>query len=296
MNAVLDTKIVDLISRIKTEYTDEIYFKDIDSKYEKWINNVVSEGEKDILNNLFCNLRFFSKVEMKSMLEIEIRKLKEKYKDLTGAVLVPLTPIDGRYNGSNELLSLVKEIDREEQFNGSRLLPFRDSIINDIKYAEDYKTLIFIDDISGTGGTVRKFINFHYEAMKNKKIIFLFLTVTQQAISEFKSLEREYNEADIEFIYCLELKKLSAINILSTEEYKRLYGIEERLWGKNNKNILGFEKSELLVHYSHNIPNNTVSSFWYYSEKEPEKWNRLFARITAPNRKMQNYSNAKKRK
>lgn len=291
----LDTRIVDLISRVKTEYADEMYFKDIDSKYGKWINNLISKEEKDILNNLFYHLRFFSKVEMKNILGIEIRKLKENYEGLNSAVLVPLTPIDGRYNGSNELLSLVKEIDREEQFKGSRLLPYRDSIINDIKYAEDYKTLIFIDDISGTGGTVRKFIKFHYESMKNKKVIFLFLTVTQQAINEFINLKREYNEAEIEFLYCLELEKISAINILSTDEYNLLFSIEERLWGKKNKNILGFKQSELLALYSHNIPNNTVSSFWYYSEEKPEKWNRLFTRITAPNRKMQNYANAKKR-
>lgn len=293
---IMDDKIIDYLSQVQTEYADELYFKDIGSKYEKWIGNVGSINDRNILNNLFYNLRFFPKVKMKRMLEIEIRKLLKKYEGLKDAALVTLNPIDGRYNGSNELLSLVKEIDREEQFKGSRLLPYKDSIVNDIIYAKDYKTLVFIDDISGTGGTVRKFIDFHYEAMKNKKIIFLFLTVTKQAISEFERITKKYNEVEFEFIYCLELKKLSVKNILSEEEYKRLYRIEEGLWGKNNHNILGYKQSELLVLYSHNIPNNTVSSFWYYTDSNPKKWNRLFTRITAPNRRMQNYSIAKKRK
>ncbi|QBP40156.1 phosphoribosyltransferase-like protein [Paenisporosarcina antarctica] len=290
----MDNIAVEFITRVQKTYSDERYFKEIDSKYRSWIENVRASDDKKILNNLLCNIRFFSKTEIKSILEGEISKLKESYDGLNDVVILPLNPINGRYNGSNELVSLIKEIDIEAQFNGTRLLPYRDSIINDLQYAKAYNTLIFVDDISGTGGTARKFINSHYAELKGKKVIFLFLSVTEQAIKEFNTLTVEYNEAHIEFIYYIKLEKLSAINILSTAQYARLSNIEEGLWGKNHNNILGYKNSELLVLFSHNIPNNTVSCLWYFSEVNPKKWNRLFTRITAPNRKRQNYSNSKR--
>ncbi|WP_042346796.1 phosphoribosyltransferase-like protein [Bacillus massiliigorillae] len=291
----MDGKMVEYLQKVKADYDDELYFKDIDSKYREWIQNVTSGTDKKILNELFYNLRFFSKKEIKSLLKEKMIVFKKDNNNFNTTALLPLTPIDGRYSGSNEMISLVKELDMEEQVKGTRLLPYRDSIINDIKYADDSNTLIFIDDISGTGGTVRKFVNYHHKKMQGKKIVFLFLAVTEQAIDEFNSLSKCYTEIEIEFVYCFELKKLSAIEILSKEEFDQLYSMEEGLWGENNRNILGYEQSELLVLFSHNIPNNTVSSFWYYSDKDPDKWKRLFVRITAPNRRKQNYSNKKRK-
>ncbi|MFJ5750936.1 hypothetical protein ACIP97_20495 [Peribacillus frigoritolerans] len=287
----MDETIKGYLTQVESSFGNEMYYKDIKLRHSTWMKNVTLKNDRDILNKLFYNLRFFSKLEIKCILHTEIKKLKSLHNNLEQAAILPLSPVDGRYSGSNELISLIKEIDVEEQFNGGRLLPFRDSILNDPKYTEDIETLIFVDDIAGTGGTLEKFVKYHSKSLEGKKAIFIFLTVTRAALDKFATIQEKYKEIDFEFIHYHELKKVSSINILSDDEYKRLIDIEEDLWGKGNNNILGFRQSELLVLFSHNIPNNTVSNLWHPSE---EKWKRLFTRITAPNRKMQNYSNAGK--
>ena len=59
-----------------------------------------------------------------------------------------------------------------------------------------------------------------------------------------------------------------------------MYGFEEGLWGKNSRNILGY--NELLIGFSHNTPNNTISSFWITEDilKNKYKWSPLFDRMT----------------
>ncbi|MEH6961528.1 phosphoribosyltransferase-like protein, partial [Bacillus altitudinis] len=273
----MDETIKGYLTQVESEFGHEMYYKDIKLKHNHWIKNVNLKNDRDILNKLFYNLRFFSKLEIKGVLCEEIKRLKSLHNNLEQAAILPLSPVDGRYSGSNELISLIKEIDVEEQMNRGRLLPFRDSILNDLKYTKDIETLIFVDDIAGTGGTLEKFVKCHSKSLEGKKVIFIFLTATRAALDKFSAIQEKYKEIDFEFIHYHELKKVSSINILSKEEYKRLFDIEEDLWGKGNNNILGFKQSELLVLFSHNIPNNTISNFWHPSE---EKWKRLFTRIT----------------
>lgn len=290
----MDKILEEYLESLKSNFSDEAYYKNINESHEKWLNNVESESDKLILNKLFLNLIFFSKKEIKERLHEEIIKLEKKHYNLNQTVMLPLSPVDGRYSGSNELIGLLKEFDREEQIMfDRRILPLKLSILNDLNYADEADTLIFLDDIVGTGGTLETFIAFHYNRLKNKKIIFLFLTVTKEAIKKFGEIQVKYNDIKFEFIYCRLLEKVSENDILTSKEYERLVEIEENLWGKGNNNILGFKKSELLILFSHNIPNNTLSNFWY--PKNDNKWYKLFKRITVPNRKKQNYSNAKRR-
>lgn len=289
----MEAKMKKHLDRVSTEYGDELYFKNFNDRYIKWVNNVEEGSDKIILSELFYNLKFFSKVEIKEILKAKVKALSEENEEFSNTAFLPLTPVDGRHSGSNDMIALIKEIDREEQFQGTRILPYRTSILTDINYAESFDTFLFIDDISGTGGTVEKFVAKNFELMKDKKIIILFLVATEQAIKTFSLLKGRYTSIRFEFDFCYKIDKLSAQKVLSSEQYSRLFTIEENLWGKGNNNILGYRGSELLVLFSHNIPNNTVSSFWYYSDKNPEKWRRLFVRITAPNRQMQNYRNRK---
>lgn len=291
-------KIKEYLTKVKLNYNDEKYFENIELKYSNWLENVNSEFDKEILNKIFYNLEFYSKKDMKKMLEKIINSIGKEY-DLENVTFMPIKSRNGRYNSSYDMLYLIKEIEREKQIEGDSLLPYENSIVTDLSSAKKFETIVFIDDISGTGGTIKKFIEDNYRELEGKYVVFLLLTVSEKAIDVFENLSSKNEKYN--FIYCVKQDTLSKKKILSEEEYNRLYSIEKHFWTGITRNILGFEQSELLTLFSHNIPNNTLSSFWFDSEifKKDSQWNRLFARITSSpkkkQRKRQNYNNTKRR-
>lgn len=282
------------IKNLKLTYGSELYFKNIDTQYKNWIENVNSETDKRILNDLFFNIKFFSKVDLKKILRKKLELIKKENDGLRDAAIVPIVPPEGRYCGANELIGLIKEIDKEEQLNDNEFLPYKDSILNDLSYTESVSTIILVDDISGTGETFSKFIDGNIQFLVDKKVIFLFIGVTRRALEILSEVQKENDQIDITFDYGEIFEKVSATDILSKKKFSQLIEIEKKLWkSKKSKYILGYKRSELLVLFSHNIPNNTISSLWFKSNDSPI-WNNLFTRIAAPSRKRQNYTNKKR--
>ncbi|MCY8343499.1 hypothetical protein [Bacillus haynesii] len=288
-------RITKYLDEVNEKYVDELYFKDFNNKFNRWIENVNDESDKKILCELLMNLKFFSRVEIKSELRKKIFELKSSNDDFKETIFIPLTPAQGRYSGANEIIQHIKEIDREEKIKESELLPYGDSIRTDIVHTIDISNLIIVDDISCTGGTVKKFINANSNLLEGKKVIIMLLVVTDEALEFFDTLKKQYSNIQFEFTFCEKLDKLSSLKLLSSDQYNRLISIEENLWGGKKEFVLGFKRSELLVLFSHNIPNNTVSSFWFTSQHNPNKWVHLFKRITAPKRESVNYRNKKRR-
>lgn len=171
--------IQEYLNVIRRQYRDELYFQNFRKRYIEWLENSKVDGDENLLTSLLFNLEFYPKVVIKKKLKEKISELKKLSNNFYSTVILPLTPTDGRHSGSNDMIQIIKEIEREEVMRGSNFLPYRDTILTDIKYSEEYKNLIFVDDISGTGDTVKEFIGEHHELMKGKKVTFLFIVVTK---------------------------------------------------------------------------------------------------------------------
>lgn len=284
------------LENLKIKHINELYFKDIETRYYDWIKNVDDKIAVNTLNKLFYNIKFYSKIELKKVLKEKIEIIGEENGGLNNVAIIPLAPKEGRFSGANELISLIKEIDREEQYNDKEFLPSKNTILNDLKYIRSNQIVVIVDDISGSGGTLSKYIKNNIEVLVNNKIIFLFIGVTKQAKESFREIQNEYSTLNLNLTYEEEFEKVSSIGFLTEDEYSQLKNIEESLWKtKNNRFVLGYNQSELLIVFSHNIPNNTVSNLWHKSEENPP-WNNLFKRfsISRKDRKHQNYTNKKR--
>ncbi|MFA1642920.1 hypothetical protein AB5N96_08645 [Chryseomicrobium imtechense] len=280
------------IKELKKKYNDEFYFKEIDIRYGNWIKNAKTKQEKIILEKIFMNLKFYSKKEMKDLLEEQLVSIKKDYNGLKESVILPLIPNNGRYCGANELISLIRIINFEKKMELEEdFLPYEDTLNTDLRYAEEFESIIIVDDVVGTAGTVEKYLENNDKYFEGKELIFLFILVTDRALIKIEELKKKYSDIKFDIRYCHKVSKISEINVLSEMEYQRLVKIEKRLWGTNSRFILGYEMSELLVLFSHNIPNNTVSNFWY---KGQIPWESLFKRFSQPKRKQQNYRNRKR--
>lgn len=142
---------------------------------------------------------------------------------------------------------------------------------------DNIHNVIFIDDIIGSGKTVKRFFE------KNKKKLlkvncFIFCIEMLEEGKDY--LENFFNTNEFKCkIICHNLhKKAFSENYIFCETCKDnemlLRDFERTLWRKESNNILGYENSQAIVSFFRNTPNNTLSSFWF----ENTKWKGLFPR------------------
>lgn len=173
----------DTLTQWASSYEHELYFKGFLERYSKWIENVESDFEKQILNKILLRMKFYSKPEIKSYLNSKLGGYKIKCSNFENTNILPMFSTNRRYNGSYDVLGQLIELDKELSMHGNHLLPYRDTVIMDVRdVTQDIDTLIIVDDICGTGGTLKNFIRDNKLKMKGKKVIIIFLVVTEEAI------------------------------------------------------------------------------------------------------------------
>ncbi|WP_375103254.1 hypothetical protein ACDZ28_26705 [Paenibacillus sp. RS8] len=273
------------------KYGEEEYFlKDIENKFYKWIENTDLPDVKEILIQLFSEFEFFSKIEVKGILKKQLSELLHN-NSLEDIAIFSLPSQSGKTNSSDEMTMLIREIVRED---GIQI--YEDTIkknIEDLGCDEHIKIAVFFDDISGSGKTITDFLKEYKDKLMGKKIIINLLAATDSAL---QSIEQYRAEEELSVQVKVERmcgKIFSDHPTLKDDKRIVLSKFEETIWGKGHRNIMGFKDSQLIIGFYHNIPNNTLSSFWYHPEfGKLKQWNTLFKRFTLPKRgkQKQNFS------
>ncbi|MEW8963007.1 phosphoribosyltransferase-like protein [Paraclostridium dentum] len=290
---------IDEIIRVFIEkYGEETYYtRGIKEKLLNWINNTEDIEIKNILLELFNEFKLFNKLEIKQIMEEQLIECL-RCVDIDYTNICHFPSVGNVYNSSSEMIPLIREIDREK----GNIYLYKDTIVHGIEeISDDIESVIFFDDISGTGGTIIKFLEKNIDFIREKEIYINLVAITKVAKIEIDKFKQENNDLKIYLKYKYEFDKaFEHLDRLECGHKDKIHKFEEDVWGQNNKNILGYEDSQLLVGFEHNIPNNTISSFWLSSDmlREEKKWNPLFHRYTPrrrpkKNRKNQN-RNAKK--
>lgn len=265
---------------------NEYYTKDIETKFLNWLDNTDNDEIKRILSKLFSEFRFFSKIEIKEILRNQLMGVIDSY-GKENISIFPLSSQNGKSNSSDEMTMLIREIIREYEID-----LYQDTIHKDISQLdseEEIETTVFFDDISGTGKTIIDFLKTHKEKLTNKNVVINLLAITEKSKCDIENYLQTENSLKVQIIAANTYGKISNNHPeLSENELLLLTNYEEVLWGKNHKNILGYMDSQLIIGFSHNIPNNTLSSFWYHNDfGKIKKWNTLFKRFTLPKSKKQ---------
>ncbi|WPP41338.1 hypothetical protein SK066_22750 [Paenibacillus hunanensis] len=264
---------------------DEYFLRDIKQKFTNWLSNVDDINVESTLIKLFSEFRFFSKLEIKLILKEQILMVfdSNNKKDLC---IFPLKPNGIGSNSSDEMTMWVREIFREEE-----ITTYKDTINTDLSRLgkdESIKTLVFFDDISGSGGTIVKFLEDKELNLKGKQIIINLIIITEEALEKINSYKSIQKDFDIKINYKYKVDKVFINNEkFDHNDFNAVFELEKEIWGEKHRNILGYEDSQLIIGFSHNIPNNTLSCFWYHIDFKGKKqnWNTLFKRSTQLRRK-----------
>ncbi|MNO52058.1 hypothetical protein D3C76_424670 [compost metagenome] len=262
---------------------EELYTKDIESKLVSWLENTSLDEIKEILLHLFSEFIFFTKREIKDLMKKQLIDVLNSI-PLEDVCIIPMISKDGRANSSFDLTMLLKEVIKE---NGIEL--YKDTIkVGLDQIDEDITTLIFFDDISGSGGTIVSFLKANESELIGRAIIIRLIVITETAQEVINNYLAAQTKLDVTVISEHKYDKVFKNHKFLNDSHRLLINdFEETIWGKGNNNVMGFRDSQLLVGFSHNIPNNTISSFWYHKDfsGKREEWNSLFKRYTQLNRK-----------
>lgn len=208
-----------------------------------------------IIENLLQRFEYFSHDNVNDRLVKLYNRITKKY-DLNPIITAYSTvkSITGRINSSNDYVSDFKHINSIS----------KNCVFTDIDLAAKrdewsfFDTVVLIDDICGSGDTLKKFLRDRTDIFKDKKIIYVVICAMGKAITKIEQFASangfevfiEYSE---KFDRALEDSELKC----RKDEFKR---ISENLdiYGQD---IFGHGNTESLVAYYNNTPNNTLGVF-----------------------------------
>lgn len=270
------------------------YFYD---NFETWISQIPSKYHSVVLT-LVQNLEYYSHKTTNQWLKELHRQLIER-SNVTedNTIYAFIKSKHGKTNSSNDYWTEYKLINR---INKNTCIENMDLLEEeDFQYIDN---IVFIDDFSGSGKSFIDELKKHPERYKSKAIYFVVINAMYKALEEIQKYAEE-NELEIVVLSAFKQEKAFERSLFENDDSAKNMIVEmskDLQIPKNDR--LGFDKSQALVAFYNNTPNNTLGFIRYdtedYKSIFPRKdeyipeWMRM--RKERLKRKQTNYNNAKK--
>lgn len=222
--------------------------------------------EKPLIISLIKRIDYYShSIVNESLIELHRMLIEDMQFNEDSSIYCVLKEQSGRINSSHEYLAAFRLL------NGiSKYIVYPDikDASGDLKYIEN---VILIDDYCGSGDTLINYVKKYSELLSNKKIVYAVVHAMEEAVDKIIDYSQE-SGIDIQMIYVFKSKRAF---LTRQSDRVRFKAASIRLGIRNEKKeIWGFEKTEALVSFYNNTPNNTLGVFW----KDTKKNKPLFPR------------------
>lgn len=240
------------------------------SKLEGWLKGA-EEDEADILLDLFAHSAYFSKRKVNHIFLGYYNEIE----DGGHSIFTAIESQEIRQNSSHTYLNEFALVSGVSEYSIVPMLTGFEK--ENLKYV---KQIVFLDDIIGTGKTVTDYFETVKRYFKGKKISLWVICITERAKEKIRKYAED-NDICLEIrAYRVEKKAFEGGYIFDVEEAAKnkliIMDLEKRLWRdkKTEEFILGKDKSQCLLSFYNDTPNNTLSSFWFCSDS----WEPVFRR------------------
>lgn len=282
---------------IRWKYEDERikYFSD---KFGEWFKSI-PKGANEIFINLLSRFCYYPHRQVNEYL-VSLHSILIKKNNINdnNTIFISIKTDSGIGSSSNDYW-----VEYKLQNCINKYICFDDINKLTSEQSSYIQNVVIIDDCSGSGGTLIKYLNKsnNFSFFKDKKIFFIAIHVMKEALLSIEKFSKEKN-LEIRVIYMHQQDK--AFNDKYFEgkaELKNEFICISKNLKIDNRHILGFEDSEGLFAFYNNTPNNTLGVFWCNTEKchaifprkndeKPMWWNLKGQR---KHRKNQNFLSAK---
>lgn len=232
-------------------------------KFDTWLSQIPDEY-KELSLILIQNLEYYPR-KLTNKLLINLHTKLREYSTISddNTIYAYIKSKDGKTNSSNDYWT-------EYKFHNGINKHICYENIDAIKECqwEYVKNIVFIDDFSGTGNSfikeLKKKENFYYE----KNVYFITICIMEDAIKEIEKYSKNKNIKVILINGGVKKKAFSQDLFKNNIEAKEhLIKLTKELKIPKEESPLGFRKSESLVAFYNNTPNNTLPIIRYDSEE-----------------------------
>lgn len=144
-----------------------------------------------------------------------------------------------------------------------------------------FENIVIIDDFCGSGKTISDFIKNNKELLKGKQIFYIVIYLMSESLTKIQQLQSEIDLSVIPISACVKEKLFDKEKWIADAENLRNQIIEvSKAKNINDDYALGHEKTESLVAFHNNTPNNTLGLFWC----DREAYFSIFPRESSPKR------------
>ncbi|MDM5279899.1 hypothetical protein QUF95_21065 [Paenibacillus silvae] len=293
----MENNLKDIIAHCELRWGTDDNLLDFENKVLNWVNQA-EEKEKVILLTLLKSFEYYTiqrvnKVfgELHAIFSEMNRDILHTYQNnaYLNTLFIPVYKKDGTRTSSFDMHGCYRYTNQLSKHCFKTELSV---VLEDETFPfEQIDNIVFIDDMIGTGSTMVKFVKSMMEqygeryGLQSKRFFLIVLEACSHGVDIIEKYKEE-SGINLTLIYSkLHKKAFSEDHIFFAEELevsrRIIYELELRINNNNTRNVLGYEGSEALMSFYHNIPNNTLSSFW--QENESIGWQPLFPRARHDN-------------
>ena len=248
----------ELIEKCKSKW--KVSNEDVRIKiFEENLPKFLDKFEVEALEIILCLLDkfdYYSHREINTRLvELHDKVVKIKGFDKEKTIFCVLKTMNGKINSSTEY---VCEYWRLNGINTYSVITNIDDVDKDAWNFID--TIVFIDDCCGSGKTFTDFIKSHIPVLKKKKIVYAVVHIMKTAVLKIEQFKLD-KQMDISVVYCKISEKAFSEKVLADK--KAIFAEASKNVGivNDNDDIFGYKKTEMLIAYYNNTPNNTIGVF-----------------------------------
>ncbi len=246
---------------ITHRWGNDAFCKDFSGHLEKWLQQF-SEDERSLMLILLKNFYYYTSERLNS----KVVKLNEKFKtnyseDYEKAIFCGIKKDFGV--GFSDLIC-------NTYWSKNNLYDsFEPNLLELIRCEQVPDVISIIDDYSGTGSTLIKYLcklintNTH---IKKAKIYFVVIHISEDALNNINKFAKEQGIV-IKCIYLHKSERAFKENYIFSEIdaliEKNRYGEICELYNVKPSLTFGYREIAALVSFDYNTPNNTLGVFWH---------------------------------
>lgn len=264
---------------------DYLIGKDIFSTHvNNWLQTF-SDEDINIFLNLLGNYTYITRREYRHKISILSDDIYVKLKALgisfNDVVFITIPSPKGLKSGGDEVRSYLNSVNMGRGIKNNQFIcseyPMSPTVF------QNKKAIVFIDDLIGSGKTIKSSINNILTYFQNNNIdrsqFQLFFAGIYVSKSASSNIIKYFNKLNVSVkpIYMeLPKKLLKGGVIFDSKEYAHVISVikkyEELIdsfqFQTSSKHYsMGFDNCKLTISFYYNTPNNTLCNFWEYSDK-----------------------------
>lgn len=243
--------------------------KYFNENFEKWLEQIPENNRATVLT-IVKNMEYYSHRTTNFWLKYLHSQLLEDG-DITddNTIYAFIKSKYGKSNSSNDYWTEYKSLNNIN--TNICITDIEELDSEDLKYIHN---IVFIDDFSGSGKSFLCELEKNISIYKNKNIYFITINIMYSAGNSIIDFSKE-NDLNIIVLSAVQQKKAFERQLFD-DDIAAKREIEEMSvgFGIPNKQILGFDKTQALVAFYNNTPNNTLGFIRY----DTDTYNSIFPR------------------